>query len=479
YVVHRNTLVTDETKVWTPSHFKRLLDSGFSSKKKAKNVKQRVIIRNADGHTVGVPDDVDERHQFALAEDFVFESLWQRASTVSLSPGKEISKISYVVDGVAAEREGLPRAEADSLLGYLKNLAGLNLDEKRKPQSGTITAELGETTVDIVVQTGGSTAGEKLTLQILGAETEYKIDDLGFTEEQLKTVRDVMHADKGFAVFSGPRGSGVTVTIYSLARSHDAFLNNIQTLETDREYQLFNITQHIFKPSDEKTFASEIQKIVRTDPDIIILPQPPDSGGAELASQAAAKKQNLYTTLVADDVLEALRKWIELVNDPKLVAKSLSLIVNQRLVRRLCLDCKQAYKPDPQMLRKANLPKDKVFHRQPEPEYDKHGNAIICQNCHGTGYVGRTGVFDVLAVDDGLRDVIRQGGSTSEIRAYLTQRGGGGLQQQALIKVQDGTTSIQEVIRVTRSPSAKSRGAAPGKARPKTKRSGAATPSAR
>ena len=120
-----------------------------------------------------------------------------------------------------------------------------------------------------------------------------------------------------------------------------------------------------------------------------------------------------------------------------------------------------------------------MFHRQPEPEYDKHGNVIVCQNCHGAGYVGRTGVFDLLVVDDGLRDVIRQGASISEIRAYLTQRGGGGLQQQALSKVQDGTTSIQEVIRVTRGSSAKSRGSASGRAKPKTKRSGAATPSAR
>lgn len=477
YVFHRNGLVTEETMVFTIGHFKRLMERGFSGKKKAKDVKQRVTVRDAEGRTVAIPEDPEERSQYALAQDILFDALWQRATRIEVTPGKEISKVSGMVDGIVTERDGLPRADADALLSYLKTLAGLNLLEKRKPQSGTITAELGEVKVDIVVQTGGSMAGEKLTLQILGAETEYKIDDLGFTEEQLKMLREVMAADKGLAVFTGRRSSGVTVTIYSVARSYDAFLNNIQTLEINKEYVLFNITQRSFTPSEDKTFSTEIQKIVRTDPDIIFMPQPPDTAGAAVASRAAAAKQNIYFTLVADDVLEALREWLELVNNPKLVAKSLNLIVNQRLVRKLCLDCKQAYKPDPQMLRKANLPQDKVFYRPPEPEYDKHGNQIVCQNCHGTGYVGRTGIFDCLVVDDGLRDVIRQGGSMSGIRAYITQRGGGGIQQQALTKVQDGITSIQEVIRVTRRPSAKSSGTA--KAKSKSKRSGAAAPTAR
>jgi type II secretory ATPase GspE/PulE/Tfp pilus assembly ATPase PilB-like protein len=147
-------------------------------------------------------------------------------------------------------------------------------------------------------------------------------------------------------------------------------------------------------------------------------------------------------------------------------------VSSQRLVRVLCQECKQAYKPDPQMLRKLNLPADKTLFRPPEPTYDKHGNPIICQACQGSGYVGRTGVFDWLTVDDGLREVIRRSTSMDEIRNYALKKGGLGLQAQALQKVLDGVTSIQEVARVVRGPDVPPKGgaaAAPARPRPRPK----------
>lgn len=479
YIIHRNGLVTEETKVFTPAHVSRLMAQGFSGKKKAREIKQRVVIRGAEGKNIPVPEDPVEREQFASLENLVFDTMWRRASLVEIVPAGQASKVTYEIDGITSDREPMQRAEADALLLYCKKVAGLNVEEKRKPQSGRIAATLGETTADIVVTTGGSTAGEKLTLNVLGPEMNFKVEDLGFTEEQVGAVRNVMSAEKGLSLISGPPDTGVSVTTYSIARSHDAFLNNIQTLEVNKEFTLFNITQRQFAPSDEKTFATEIQKIVRTDPDIVFLPQPPDPAGATILCRAAGHKQKVYVALPGEDVVDALKRWLEMANDARLVAASLNMITSQRLVRKLCSACKQAYKPDAAMLRKANLPPDKVFYRPPEPEYDKHGNPIVCQNCQGTGYSGRTAVFDVLVADDALRDVIRQsGGSIADVRAYLTKRGAAGLQQQALAKVLDGTTSIQEVIRVTRKPTAKP--AARAKAAPKSPPdSGVPTPSAR
>jgi hypothetical protein len=264
YIIHRNGLVTEETRVFTVGHVKRLMAEGLSGKKKTRQVKQRVQLRGADGKNVLAPDEPAGREQFAAVENLTFDTMWRRASTVEIVPAGQASKVTYEIDGITSDREPMPRAEADSLLLYLKTIAGLNLEEKRKPQSGRISATLGETSADIVVMTGGSTAGEKLTLNVLGPEMHFKVEDLGFTEDQVRAVRDTMHAEKGVALISGPPGTGVSVTTYSIARSHDAFLNNIQTLEAKKEYTLFNITQRQFTPSEEKTFATELQKIVRT-----------------------------------------------------------------------------------------------------------------------------------------------------------------------------------------------------------------------
>lgn len=473
YIVHRNGLVTDETKVFTPAHIQRLLSEGLGGKKKVKEVKERVRLTDANGDHAVVPVDPIERERYAVAQELVFDALWRRASHVEVTPGKEVSKVSYTIDGVKTEREALPLPEAEAAMIYFKTIAGLNVEEKRKPQLGKIDAKIGETEAVIEVRTGGSTAGERLDLCIIGQEAHYKIEQLGFSEEQLAQVRELLSREKGVLLISGPDDSGLSTTFYSVARSLDAFLSNIQMLAITQEFKLDNITQRIFKGGGDATFAGELQKIVRSDPDVLFFPELPDSESAVLACKAAIHKQRVFTTAAGEDVFEGLKRWMALVNETALLAQSLLGVLNQRLVRVLCSECKQPYKPDSQMLRKANLPQDKVFHRPPEQQYDKHGNPIICQNCHGTGYVGRTGVFDVLLVDDGLREVLRNGGSVSDVRTYVTQKGATGIQKQALSKVLDGSTSIQEVLRVTRKQAAASGKSAAAK--PRSKRSAASS----
>jgi general secretion pathway protein E len=457
YIVHRNKLVTEETKVFTPTHIKQVISKPFGGgKEKLRNVQTRVALRDHEGGRVSLPDDQEGRNQYAATQDLLYDAIWRRASIVQLHPGKEQFKVVYEVDGLRVDRDPLPRHEADDVLLYLKKLGGLNLEERRKPQTARIRAQVGEEQSNVIeIQTGGSTAGEMLRLRLIGDEGSFKIDHLGFTDQQLETLRELMFTEKGVVIVTSPKKNGVTTSTYAIARSHDAFLNNIQTLERNKEFTLDNITQRVLPPNDETPFVQHFLKITRSDPDIIFVPDFADRETAAAACKAAIHKQRVYVAYHADDLLSALRMWQEMVNAPKLVADSLKCILNQRLVRKLCTACKTPYKPDPQMLRKANLPGDKHFFRPPEPEYDKHGNLIVCQNCHGSGYVGRTAIFDMLVVDDGLRTILRQGGSMDDIRAHLTSKGYGGLQQQALSKVLDGTTSIQEVIRVTRGNSGK------------------------
>lgn len=451
YVVHRNGLVKEEDKVLTPAHISRVLSDLMSGgkSKKPKEVKVRVQLRAANGDRCLPPEEEEAREQYRLTQELLFDLFWNRAQRAELAPGKEASRLTYEIDGVPSERPAMVRAEADAVVAYMKLIAGLNLEERRKPQFGKVRAMIGENQYGIEVRTDGSTAGEKLTLRVIGDEARFKVDELGFTEPQREQVRQIMEAGQGLVLISGPPGSGVTTTIYSFTRSHDAFLKNIQMLEYRRELPIDNVTQLIFEQTEQKTFAGDLQRLFRSDPDIVILPDLREQAAAVIANDAAAKKQLVYVALNANDALSALAKWVEYINDNEKAAKALLAGLNQRLVRKLCPSCKQPYKPDPAMLRKLNMPAETVLYRQPEPEYDKRGEPIICQTCQGSGYVGRTAVFEIIMVDDKLRQVIRSGGK-AELASLAAKQGAGGLQKQAIQKVLDGTTSIQEVTRVLR-----------------------------
>jgi type II secretory ATPase GspE/PulE/Tfp pilus assembly ATPase PilB-like protein len=444
--------VQAEDTVCTLAHLKRLQEQGLGSKRKGKEkeVKERVHIRDAGRKPVKIPEDEVEREQYRLTQNLLWDFLWRRGTSLDIAPAGQTSRITYLIDGIKADREPLGRQEGDATVHYLKRLAGLNLEERRKPQRGELHAAVGENQFDIVAETAGSTAGERLRLKVLGLEKTGKIGQLGFTEDQLARVKAAMETRKGLVLLSAPRGQGRSTTTYSFVRSHDAFLQNIQMLEYAPEIEVENVTQKFHKQVEGNTFLADMQKIIRSDPDIVVFPEIRETDAATLAAQAGAEKTKIYVGLEADDVIDALRRWIRLVNDTNTAIKGLVLITNQRLVRRLCTVCKQPYKPDPGMLRKMNMPADTVLYRQPEPEYDKRGEPVLCDACQGSGYVGRTAVFETLVVDDAMRKIIRTASSIGEIQQAAAKRGGVGLQAQAMHKVLDGTTSIQEIVRVVR-----------------------------
>jgi len=455
YVVHRNGLVLEDDKVCTAAHIKRVMSEGFKGgkKKEKREVRERVRITGANREVIQIPEEDEEREKYALSQDMLFDALWRRASLIEIIPAGQASKIRIQIDGVTSENDPVTRPEGDAMLLFFKEAAGLSLEERRRPQKGQILAAIGDDhRYDVVVRTDGSTAGEKLSLHIIGEEKNFKIDDLGFTDEQLVKVRETMNSEKGLILLTAPPGEGLTTTIYSFARSHDAFLQNIQTIEYDRELEINNITQHIHETGKDKTFVADLQRVIRTDPDLIILPETREKAAAPLAATAAGGKQLVYAAIKALDLFDGLKRWAQMTGNAKLLAMSTLMITHQRLVRKLCPSCKAPYKPDPATLKKINMPADRVLYRPPEPQYDKHGNPVLCQHCHGAGYVGRTAVFNLMAFDDELRKVIAGGGSLPDIKRAATRKGSLSLQQQALQKVFDGVTSIEEVVRATRSP---------------------------
>jgi type II secretory ATPase GspE/PulE/Tfp pilus assembly ATPase PilB-like protein len=451
YVVHRNGLVKEDDKVFTLGHFRRLREQGFGGKKKSVEVSEKVRLTASNRRVVEIPTEDDEREKYRLAQDLLFNAFIRRAAIVEVAPaGPQAARATYIIDGVAAEGESLSRPDGEALIGYLKHLAGLALEERRKPQKGAIMAAVGANKHKVIVRTDGSTAGEKLSVRIIDREADFKVPDLGLLPRQLEVAQATKDVGKGLILLSAPPGNGLTTSIYSFTRNHDRFLQNVQTIEYEKELDLDNVTQNLISPTETATFSDRLLKLVRSDPDIIVLPEVRERVAAVVASKAAAEKQKVYAALQASDVVEALRKWLTMVGDRNLVAKSLLAVSNQRLVRVLCSTCKQAYKPDPQMMRKLNLPEDKILYRPPEQVFDKRGAPILCQACQGTGYIGRTAIFDWLTVDAALREVIRKSTTMSEIQTFLVKRGGLGLQAHAFQKVLDGVTSIQEVARVMR-----------------------------
>jgi type II secretory ATPase GspE/PulE/Tfp pilus assembly ATPase PilB-like protein len=452
YVVHRNGLVQPQDTVLTLAHLQRIKEQGLAGKKKqVKEVKERVRLRDANERPIGIPTDEIEREQYRLCQDLLFDVFWRRAAIADIAPAGQATKITYLIDGMPTEQDGLARAEGEAVVLYLKRIAGLNLEERRKPQRGKITVAMGENRTTVVTQTSGSTAGERLRLRVIGPEGSHKVKDLGFTPEQLEAVRQVMESPRGLILLTGPAASGITTSVYSFVRSHDAFLQNIQLLEYEREVEINNVTQHLFVPGEEKTFSSDLLKLIRSDPDILVCPEMREREACTLATKAGGEKAKVYVGFAANDVFDAVRKWTAMVGDRAPVAKGLAMVTNQRLVRRLCGECKQPYRPDAGTLRKLNMPPDTVLHRTPEPQYDKHGNPILCQACQGTGYVGRIAVFQVFVINDELRKIVRSAKTIAELQAYATKAGAvRPLQTEAMHKVLDGTTSIQEIVRVMR-----------------------------
>lgn len=462
YVVFRNRRVSPAQTVLTMAHLQRLGKSGGKTKDEAMHGKDRTRIKDASGKSPTWPTDPVEHAAYQATQDLLFDAIWRRASDVlmDLLPNEPM-KIIYRIDGVDRARDPIDPETAPRLIGHLKRIAGLNPDEHRRPQHGKFKATIGaggasDKSVDADVQTSGSTAGERMLMKLFSAEAKFRLPDLGFTKTQLPLFEKVLAEPKGVVVVSGPRGSGVTSTLYAILRGHDAFMQNIHTLEVTKSLDLENITQHVYDSADNTVpFGRRFRSILRTEPDVAMAGDTPDAETAALAAAAGRQGKKIYLGMNAGDCFIALRRYLQGVNDLGLAASSLVAITSQRLARVLCANCRRAYKPNPEILKKANLSasENRPFYRPPNPdeiEVDKQGNPMLCQVCQGTGYVGRTAIVEMFVPDDELRAMIANGSPLPNLKVEARKRGMLYLQDVGLHKVYEGQTAIAEILRVTK-----------------------------
>jgi type II secretory ATPase GspE/PulE/Tfp pilus assembly ATPase PilB-like protein len=450
YIKHRNSQVMEFERVFTAEHIKGFI---LRTEQKELDALKDFAFITANDNEVPMPQPKTPLFfGYKIAHDLLNDAIWRRASSINLSPQKEEYGVTYQVDGAALKQQNMDNNQVGYLIHFVKNLADLDMKERRKPQKGNFRTRREKENIKWEVKTAGSTAGEVIRFKPITQAEMMKLDDLGLTPEQLEQISKMRQAKQGLFIFSGPKKSGVTTTFYTLLQNHDAFLNSIDILERHPLTNLPNVTQNVYTLSDSggTTYGKKLQSIVEMGPDIIGAADCDDSETARVASEAAQEGKLVYVTIQAEGVLNTLAKWIKLVGDRDLAIDNLIGLSSQKLLRILCQECKQAYRPDTELLKKFNLPADKakVLHREGREHYDKHGKPTTCNNCQGTGFVGRMGVFETIILTDELRNAIKRAKSLPEINKRLRSARMVYLQEHTLKKVIEGVTSINEMVRL-------------------------------
>jgi len=456
YVKHRNARVLDFDKVLTTDHLKNL----FVSKEKKLEALKSFTFVTANKNEISVPEPrTPEFFGYKTAYEILNDAIWRRASSIVFSPTAQDYQVTYNVDGTSIKQPSIARDQMQYFIHFVKELAALDTKEKRKPQKGNFKIRKKKDDVPWEVATAGSTAGEQIRLKPIAHEVITRIADIGLMPEQEALLTQFHDIKQGIFIISGPRKNGITTTLYAMLRNHDAFINSINTLERQPSTQLPNITQNVFSLTDTgtNTFANKLQSVVRMGPDIIGVADCEDAETAQVACAAARDGKLVYVTITADSVIQAMGKWLKYVGNKSVAAETLLGISNQRLLRILCDECKQAYAPDKELFKKFNIAaeKTKVLYRAGKVQYDKHGKPLTCEHCQGTGYFGRTGIFEIITLNDELRKAINKSKSLPEMGVQFRRAKMLYLQEQALRKVIAGKVAINEMIRVLSASKAK------------------------
>jgi type II secretory ATPase GspE/PulE/Tfp pilus assembly ATPase PilB-like protein len=452
YVVYRNSLVEPARRICTPQHIAGVL-KGQGGTPKARQLEidhPTVEIQDCQERPVPAPSqDMDEEivTGYQIAQDILYDVAWRRVSEAAIIPAGQQSRVRLVIDGVATERTPLTPPDAEAFIQYIKPLAGMDPEQRRQPQEGKIFVAFNAPAFEVAVKVAGTTGGQQMHLRVTREVVRTDLDELGLCEDILERVKEIASQKRGLLIASGPKRSGVTSTLYSLMRKQDAFIKQLISVEADPEIDLENITQNVYENPAEQ--AEKLAAAARRDPDVVLVDRIASEDTAGQVREISAEKL-VFLGVNAPDAFTALAKWVKLANTPKAL-DNLHGVLCQVLVRMLCPACREAYKPDPQLLAKVNLPADRIqqFYRPPsQPLTDEKGNPITCPTCQGSGYVGRTGAFELLEVTDDIRQLVAEGGTLSQLRAAARKNKMLYLQEQLLRKVIGGVTSVQEIIRV-------------------------------
>jgi general secretion pathway protein E len=391
--------------------------------------------------------DDDEAPVIRFVNNLFVQAVRERASDIHIEPGEDGLTVRFRIDGVLKEIAHPPKRFHSSIVTRVKIMAGLNIAEKRLPQDGRIRIKMAGKDIDIRVATAPAVHGERITMRLLDKSAVLlNIRDIGLMKDDQDKLLKLIHRPNGIILVTGPTGSGKTTTLYSSLSEINQPDKNILTIEDPVEYQLEGISQMQVNPKINLNFATGLRSYLRHDPDVIMVGEIRDLETAEMAIQASLTGHLVFSTLHTNDAASAFTRLMDMGVEPFLVSSTVAAAIAQRLVRRLCPDCKEAYKPEQSVLEEIGLELSDL-ERAGGHVYKAHEGG--CEECVGLGYRGRTGIYEILRVTDRVRNLVMEHEDASKIKRVAQEEEMHTLRQDGAFKVLEGITSIEEVLRVT------------------------------
>jgi len=385
----------------------------------------------------------DDAPVIKLVTLLISEALKRRASDIHIEPMEDRLRIRYRTDGVCFEVESPPKRLQGSIISRVKILAKIDIAERRRPTDGRIKLKLLGKDIDLRVSCLPANHGESVVLRILDKSSVlYGIQELGFMDDDYKRFRNIIRRPNGVFLVTGPTGSGKTTTLYAALQELNTTDRKIITAENPVEYNISGMNQSEVKPGIGLTFARILRAMLRQAPEIILVGEIRDTETAEIAIQAALTGHLVFSTLHTNDAPSAITRLIDMGVAPFLVSSSIQAIMAQRLVRTICANCKQPREYKPHELAWIGLREEEV---QGVTFYEGTG----CKECSGTGYRGRTAIFEMLEMNQELRELAFRKASTNKLRDEAIISGMRTLREDGVRKVIGGVTTIEEILRIT------------------------------
>ncbi|NLK62140.1 MAG: type II secretion system ATPase GspE [Fusobacteria bacterium] len=369
------------------------------------------------------------------------QAIEDKASDIHIESEEEELRVRFRIDGVLHEVMQPPKNLESPIVSRIKIMAKLDIAERRIPQDGRIELKYEKKDIDLRVSTLPTVYGEKVVMRILDkSNVTISMQNLGFSDDFLNAFRRLIKKPNGILLVTGPTGSGKTSTLYAALNEINTLDKNIITLEDPVEYQLKIINQVQINPGVGLNFASGLRSILRQDPDVIMLGEIRDRETAEIAIEAAMTGHLVFSTLHTNSAAGAVARLIDMGVEPFLISSSLIGVIGQRLVRRICNNCKKEISPDQTTIEELN-----IYLNNDDKFYQGEG----CKVCKKTGYKGRTGVNEILVPDDNIRRLINERASATDIKNVAEKLGMVSMRKDGLNKVKKGVTTLEEVLRAT------------------------------
>jgi general secretion pathway protein E len=378
-----------------------------------------------------------------LVNLMLFEAVKGGASDVHIQPYEDRLVVRFRIDGMLFDAFDVPKPLQDEVVSRIKVIGKMNIAEKRLPQDGRATVQVGDRRIDLRIASLPGSNGERVVLRLLDKSARlYTLPEVGLDDESLRGFRDVIRLEHGLILVTGPTGSGKSTTLYAALQEINSRDRNVVTLEDPIEYQIDGISQTQINTKKGLTFAAGLRSVLRQDPDIIMVGEIRDEETAVMAIQSALTGHLVFSTLHTNDAASAVTRLLDLGIEPYLISSSLLAVLAQRLVRKVCSECVED--------RPASI-EQREFLRQGSvaANIDKMAHGRGCHNCRDTGYRGRIGLFELLTIDDQVRAKIQDRANASEIRDAAFARGMKLLRDDGITKILRRATTVDEVSRVT------------------------------